>query len=359
MLEDLPLAPEAEEHIQPVLDTHAKVIQEGFSLSRPLKFRSYAVTNLRGGVGKSSIAFNIAYELSRRYRLLIADLCPQCNLTEVLRRDRENKVTILDALRPRLLGPAFGIEPDEIAYSVSQSCESFMGGKGSYIIPGDPEMFAFPSQLYQQLQLAAANTGKSKINSVRALLLSLKQILDHQCVNTGAEIVLMDTSPFYAGGTHLAWCAADALIVPIRVDEHSIESFNLLLNMLDNSNRDFQTWNERAGGLPTPKIAAVVMTMAGSKSQQTATPDSASRMYIERACRLAGKYPHLFAADDPRKCFVVTDDFVSAGRVSGAKSIPIADLKVGSFHKVEGKRLQVNSSAARYQRELKYLASIL
>jgi hypothetical protein len=46
------------------------------------------------------------------------------------------------------------------------------------------------------------------------------------------------------------------------------------------------------------------------------------------------------------------------GRISGAKSIPISRLKIGSFHMVEGKRLQVNSSAERYQRELAYLLSI-
>lgn len=359
MLDEMSLAPPVDDHISPVLETHTKVVQEGFSYDKPLKFKSYAVTNLRGGVGKSSIAFNLAYELSRQYATLIADVCPQRNLTEVLRRNQDNKVTVLDALRPKLLGPAFGDEPVDLAYRVAPTCTSFMGGKGAYVIPGDAEMFAFPSQLYQQLQLAAVNAGKGKTNAVRALLLSLKDILSKQCQVTGSEIVLMDTSPFYAGGTHLAWCAADALIVPIRVDEHSIESFELLLDMLNNPERDFQTWNNRAGGLPTPKIAAVVMTMAGSKSQQTATPDSASRMYIDRACRLAEKYPQSFAADDPRDCFVVTDDFVSAGRVSGAKSIPIADLKVGSFHTVEGKRLQVNGSAARYQRELKYLASIL
>jgi len=62
----------------------------------------------------------------------------------------------------------------------------------------------------------------------------------------------------------------------------------------------------------------------------------------------------------PRGCRIetaCTDDFVSAGRISGAKSIPI--LKIGSFHMVEGKRLQVNSSATRYQRELAYLMSII
>jgi hypothetical protein len=55
----------------------------------------------------------------------------------------------------------------------------------------------------------------------------------------------------------------------------------------------------------------------------------------------------------------VTDDFVSSGRISGAKSIPISKLKIGAFHTVEGKRLQVNASATRYQRELAYLVSVL
>jgi len=47
------------------------------------------------------------------------------------------------------------------------------------------------------------------------------------------------------------------------------------------------------------------------------------------------------------------------GRISGAKSVPISRLKIGSFHMVEGKQLQVNSSTSRYQRELAYLLSIL
>jgi hypothetical protein len=39
----------------------------------------------------------------------------------------------------------------------------------------------------------------------------------------------MDTSPFYAGGTHLAWGAADATIIPVRVDGsfHTVEGKRL------------------------------------------------------------------------------------------------------------------------------------
>jgi chromosome partitioning protein len=80
--------------------------------------------------------------------------------------------------------------------------------------------------------------------------------------------------------------------------------------------------------------------------------------HIERALDIAERYTGLFDHANPADSFVITDDFVSAGRISGAKSIPISRLKIGSFHMVEGKRLQVNSSAERYQRELAYLLSI-
>ena len=81
-------------------------------------------------------------------------------------------------------------------------------------------------------------------------------------------------------------------------------------------------------------------------------------MYIERAVGIAGKYPSLFDCE-PSDVFVITDDFVSAGRISGAKSIPISRLKVGKFHTVNNRRLQVNQSVTRYQKELAYLVSVL
>lgn len=342
--------------IDKVLAAHANVV-EGNHVAKPdLRFRSYAISTLRGGVGKSTLAFNLAHEMARQRPMLIADLCAQCNLTETLLRDTPHEVTILDALQPKLLGPAFGEVPSDMSYRISHSCDAFKSCKPSYIVPGNALLFAFPSTMYQQLQIANAQNNPK---AVRALLESLKSVLDDEAREKGAKGILMDTSPFYAGGTHLAWCAAEAVIIPVRVDEHSIASLELTLDLMSNPTRDFCQWNERAGGRAAPRVAAVVMTMVGSKSQVRATPDRASRMYIERALAIAEKYSGLFDQDDPADAFVITDDFVSAGRISGAKSIPISKLAIGSFHVVESKRLQVNKSAERYQRELAYLASVI
>ena len=340
-----------------IIANHDESLEEGYLFNIQFKYSSYAVSNLRGGIGKSTLCFNLAYLLSRYANTLVADLCPQRNLTEALMRGQEAEVNIGDALRPKVLGPAFGDIPDDISYKLSNLNDQFKGGKVSYFIPGDGNLFSFPSSLYQQLQqaMAAQNT-----KAVKNILVSLRDIMDKEAMEKSCTVKLMDCSPFYAGGTHLAWCAAEAIIVPVRVDEHSIDSLNITLEMLADKNSDFNVWASRAGGMPVPRVCAIVMTMVGARSPKKGVKNLASQMYVERAYEVAAKYPNLFDVADPADAFVITDDFMSAGRISGAEGIPIPKLKVGQFHRVNGKRLQVNQIPQyKYKKELEYLASVL
>jgi chromosome partitioning protein len=199
-----------------IFENYDQALEEGGIQSVKFQYQSYCVSNLRGGIGKTTLCFNLAYTFSRHKRTLVADLCPQKNLTEAIMRDADIVVTIMDALRPKVLGSAFGDMPDDISYRISTLNDYFKGGKASYFIAGDADLFAFPSSLYQQLQQAMA-AGHEK--AVKNILLSLRDVLETERKSKECDLILMDCSPFYAGSTHLAWCASDAIIIPIRVDE--------------------------------------------------------------------------------------------------------------------------------------------
>jgi chromosome partitioning protein len=68
------------------------------------------------------------------------------------------------------------------------------------------------------------------------------------------------------------------------------------------------------------------------------------------AYEVVAKHADLFDAEYPADAFIVTDNFMSAGRISGALSIPIPQLMVGQFHTVSGSRLQDNEWQLRYRK---------
>jgi len=92
-------------NLQRLLDNFRRVLN-GQEVARPkLRFKTYAVTNFRGGIGKSTLAFNLAFEVSRKRRTLLFDLCPQRNFTQSLLGDAitDYETTVYDALLPSVI----------------------------------------------------------------------------------------------------------------------------------------------------------------------------------------------------------------------------------------------------------------
>jgi chromosome partitioning protein len=338
-----------------------KVVADGTAIPK-LKggFKNYAITNFRGGIGKSTLAFNLAWELSRKNKTLTFDVCPQRNFSQSLLGDdlSQNKTTIYDALLPKVMVGTPTVEKDNLLVSVPPSCAPFKNGSGIYLVPGSKELFLFPSLLYTQLS-AASNLGTRKEETSRNILQSLEQLQTSLAKHIGAEKVLTDTSPFFGGATHLAWVAADALVIPVRVDQHSMEALKLTLSMLKNMDMDFLRLNKDAGIKKIPKVHAIAMTHCGWNRQAKFTPDRSTQAYLAQVIEIALQNKELFSTDDPIDSIFLLDDFHSAGRISGTKRIPLAKLTIGESHTIEGQRLEVNESLTRYQNELKALASSL
>ena len=324
------------------------------------RFDSYAVTNFRGGIGKSTLAFNLAWEITRSSRTLLMDLCPQRNFTQSLLGAEEPEAgkTVYDALLPHVMPGTSAVELDDLLTSVPPACPPFKGGAGAHVIPGSNSLFLFPSLLYTQLS-TAATLGKRSQETTRNILQSVDSIATGAKKHLRASKVLIDTSPFFGGATHLGWVAAEALIIPVRVDQHSMEALKLTLAMLRDKQMDFLRLNMQAGIQRVPKVHAIVMTHCGWNRQSPFTPDRSTQAYLKQVTEIAAQNSDLFSCSDPIIAIHLLDDFHSAGRISGSKRIPLAELSVGESHTIEGQRLEVNESVTRYQKELKSLAMTL
>ncbi|ENK5206815.1 ParA family protein [Klebsiella aerogenes] len=342
-----------------VIDRAGKV-QNGEAIEpRTKKFNSYAVSNFRGGIGKSTLSFNLAYEMSAEDPTLVLDLCPQRNMTQSLLGEDLSvfETTIYDALLSEITNTG-EIDLEELVLRVTSGNNAFLGSnrKKSYIIPGSQELFLFPSLLYSQLaQYQQLGGTRGKAPSAKVLN-AISNIIDIAKEKTKAKKILMDTSPFFGGATHLSWCAAEALIIPVRVDQHSIEALRLTLDMLANEDSEFHKFNRQAGLNNIPKVHAVTMTHCGWSRQNKNNPDSSTKYFLQRALEIAKEYEHLFSENECEKCFYLLDDFLSSGRISGKQRIPLSKLSAGKKFTVDGQRLEVNPSIERYKKEMKNLA---
>ncbi|MGE0917929.1 ParA family protein [Trichlorobacter lovleyi] len=346
--------------IDDLLSRFKEVAQEKPVSMPSVKFNSYAISNFRGGIGKSTLAFNLAWEMSRKHNLLALDVCPQTNFTQsLLGSECATPYTIYDALLPQVMPGTKNVKVSDLLTSVPPYCSPFKGGKDIFVVPGSNELFLFPSLLYTQLSTAANLQGNRSKEATKSILTAIQSIIEYVSTDFSFDKTLIDTSPFFGGATHLAWLAADALIIPARVDEHSMQALRLTLSMLRDEAKDFLRLNKQGDLTKIPKVHAIVMTHCGWSRQTGFTPDRSTQAYLKQALSIANEYTDLLSSSDPLECIHLLDDFHSAGRISGTKRIPLAELNVGEQHTIEGQKLEVNPSLNRYTVELRSLASAL
>jgi chromosome partitioning protein len=99
------------------------------------------------------------------------------------------------------------------------------------------------------------------------------------------------------------------------------------------------------------------MTHCGWNRQAAFTPDRSTQAYLSQVVAIAREHADLFTSENPIECIHLLDDFHSAGRISGSRRIPLANMEIGETYTVEGQKLEVNLSLTRYKQELKSMAA--
>ena len=329
-------------------------ISEGELLSIDLpKYTKYTVCNLRGGNGKTTLSFNLAY---LGQDVLAVDTCPQGSLSYFFDNNyfSNSTVNIYNTILPYVV-PGLG-RSTRVAKRISATNPFFasVDHDHAFYIASAEELYMFPSQMANALSQARALSSPQQEQVMQSILLSLKVEIEREMEETGCTRCIIDTSPFFAGATHLSWHATDALIIPVRTDQQSINSLNMLLRVLSESSSEFR---KNALDLPTPKIQMIVLThsawstVTGSRN----VPNQQTKVYLRQIEDIVNRNISHFTTTEPHNHLVILDDFLGSGRISSALSKPIELLEAGESARINHVRTTVNASVEKCKNQLRFI----
>ena len=164
------------------------------------------VFNQKGGVGKSSIACNLAaISAARGIRTLVVDLDPQGNSTHYLldSPSRELKDTVADLLEQTVAFTVFNRRPDEFVHASPFD--------NLFVLPSSPELDFLERKL----------EAKHKIYKLREALKKLEESFD---------AIYIDTAPALNFYTRSALIAAQRCLIPFDCDDFSRQALYGILD---------------------------------------------------------------------------------------------------------------------------------
>jgi chromosome partitioning protein len=186
-----------------------------------------SLINMKGGVGKTTLAVGLSWELAKHYRVLLVDIDPQFNATQwiIPAADYLNwvrtKHTILSVFQP----------PSQSPHGTTTALASSKPTARNTILSikqGKLKLDILPSIL-DLMKLDAAPRGTE--NRLRVFLEKVRADYDY---------ILIDCPPTASLFSYSAFLASDAYLVPVKPDPLSVLGLPLL-------ERAMQDYEERSG----------------------------------------------------------------------------------------------------------------
>jgi chromosome partitioning protein len=199
----------------------------------------YAVWNNKGGVGKSFLSFVLATEIAhdRNIPVVLVDMCPQANLSEIVlggngigsdRLDKfiKDRKTIGGYFDSRINSP-HSKTGKELDFLLDARLINENLPKGIYLIAGDPSL---------ELQAQVINQISSQtlpVDSWKNVHKWVADLVDECSKKLGPEtMVFVDCNPSFSAYTELSMVSSDALIVPCSSDGSSARAIDNVGSLL-------------------------------------------------------------------------------------------------------------------------------
>lgn len=207
--------------------------------------KTIAFFNNKGGVGKTSLVYHLAYMFAERGRSVVAvDLDPQANLSSMFVDDdrmeslwgQSKGQTISDAIEPLLEGTGDIVVPhvEEVTQRLG-------------FVAGDLSLSKFEDELSNQW-------FKCLSGDVRAfrVISAFWRVIEGAAKKAGTDIVLIDVGPNLGAINRAALIAASHVVIPLAPDLFSLRG----LNNLGPALRGWRTeWIKRLNEAPKQRMS--------------------------------------------------------------------------------------------------------
>jgi cellulose biosynthesis protein BcsQ len=189
--------------------------------SRPTH-RVIAFFNNKGGVGKTSLVYHVAWMLAGvGYRVVAADLDPQANLTSAFLDEEQIEQLWTDSERRTIWG---AIEPfQEGAGPIADAELTRTQEDRLVLLPGDLALSAFEDDLSREwLECLGGKARAFRIIS------AFHTVLTRTAERHDADYVLVDVGPTLGAINRAALVASDHVVIPVAADLFSLQGLHNL-----------------------------------------------------------------------------------------------------------------------------------
>ena len=290
--------------------------------------KSLVLFNNKGGVGKTTLTFNLAHMLAHLgLRTVVLDYDPQCNLTSIfLDEDKLDDLWSLDEGLGKKDGRGLTVAAclEDVKEGVGQVLEPVLWPirDSLWLVPGHLSLSAFEQKLALMWAYAASSENGEAIRVVS----SLAQLSHRAAEAVRADMVLIDVGPSLGALNRTAILCCDAVIVPLAPDLFSLQG-------LKNVGPTLRRWREDwhlARGKARPAVARDApahefLPIGYILQQHLVRGDQPARAYQRWASRIPAVYHEEVAQDTVAEGITAKEDPACVGMLAHyASLVPMA-----------------------------------
>ncbi|KQP21386.1 ParA family protein [Pseudorhodoferax sp. Leaf265] len=317
----------------------------------------YAFWNNKGGTGKTSLAFQAISgyaELHPTKRILVVDMCPQANLSELMLGGLNNngstrllqqqqiapRRTVGGYFQARLPSPYSMPQINPSDYLTHPITVNHSMPPNIHLMCGDPLL---------ELQSNAVNTlANNQIPGTDAWIKVVDWLNDFLgVVQNNYDTVFIDCNPSFSMYTQIALAASSLLVLPVMADDSSRRALQNAFSLVYGLQLPSAIYAAYAfgtkltnAGRTLPKVHLIAKNRL-TQYMGAASAYSAVLGAIDHdVTQLLLSHPHIFNFAMPQDGFVEVRDFQTTGVVAFAKGLPFSRLGTGR-QSVNGQRIDI------------------